>query len=90
MCKCTYPPPIKIYTHLSFGCSDSCPARINLLIDGGQEVLGDPQSVLQEGEVWVVFRRVFQEVLSQKRNVQMFIQPSCLNSSTFWIPALDF
>lgn len=50
-------------THLSFGCGHSSSARVNLLIDGGEEVLRNPQSVLQQWEVWVVFRSVFQQVL---------------------------
>lgn len=47
------------HTHLSLRCSDSCPARVNLLIDGGEEVLRYPQSILQEGEVWVILGSVF-------------------------------
>lgn len=53
-------------THLSLGCGHSGPARVNLLIDGGEEVLRDAQSVLQEREVRVVFRGVFQQVLQHQ------------------------
>lgn len=55
-------------THLSLGCGHSRPARVNLLIDGGEEVLRDPQSVLQQWEVWVVFRSVFQQVLQHQHS----------------------
>lgn len=51
------------HTHLSLGRGDSSPARVDLLVDGGQEVLRDPQSVLQQREVRVVLRSVFQQVL---------------------------
>lgn len=54
------------HTHLSLGCSDSSPARVDLLVDGGEEVLRYPQSILQEGEVWVVLGSVFQQVLKHE------------------------
>lgn len=51
------------HTDLALGCSNSSPAGVNLLIDGGEEVLRNPQSVLQEGEVRVVLWSVFQQIL---------------------------
>lgn len=45
-------------THLSLRRGDGGPARVDLLVDGGQEVLGDPQSVLEQREVRVVLRCV--------------------------------
>lgn len=35
----------------------------DLLIDAGQEVLGDAEGVLQQGIVWVAAGRVLQQVL---------------------------
>lgn len=49
--------------HLSLRRGDGGPAGVDLFIDGGQEVLGDPQSILQQGKVWVVLRGVLQQVL---------------------------
>lgn len=51
------------HTDLALGCSNSSPAGVNLLIDGGEEVLRNPQSVLQEGEIRVVLWSVFQQIL---------------------------
>ena len=51
------------HTHLSFGRGDGGPAGVDLLVDGGEEVLRYPQSVLQQREVRVVLRSVFQQVL---------------------------
>lgn len=53
-------------THLSLGCGHSGPSWVNLLVDGGEEVLRDPQSVLQQWEVGVVFRSVLQQVLQHQ------------------------
>ena len=50
-------------TDLSLGGGDGRAAGVDLLIDGGQEVLGDAQGVLKEGEVRVVLGCVFQQVL---------------------------
>ena len=66
--------------HLSLGCSDSGPARVDLLIDGGEKVLRNTQSVLQEWEVWVVFRSVFQQVLCK--------QNKCVSVDTVELPIL--
>lgn len=56
-------------THLSLGCSDSSPARVNVLVDGGEEVLRYPQGILKDGEVRVVLRSVFQQVLKHTHNM---------------------
>ena len=50
-------------TDLSLGGGDGRAAGVDLLVDGGQEVLGDAQGVLKEGEVRVVLGCVFQQVL---------------------------
>lgn len=50
-------------THLSLGCGDGGPAGVDLLVDGGEEVLGDAQGILQQREVGVVLGGVLQQVL---------------------------
>lgn len=50
-------------THLSLGRGDGGPAGVDLLVDGGEEVLGDTQGILQQREVRVVLGSVLQQVL---------------------------
>lgn len=56
-----------VHTHLSLGGSDGGPAWVDLLIDTGQEVLGDSERVLQQSEVRVLFRSVFQQILNSHK-----------------------
>lgn len=56
-------------THLSLGRGDGGPAGIDLLVDGGQEVLGDAQRILQQREVRVVLGSVLQQVLTHTGRV---------------------
>lgn len=58
--------PAQTRTYLPFRRSDRGPARVDFLIDAGQEILGDAQCILQQGEVGVVLGRVLQQVLKDK------------------------
>lgn len=50
-------------THLPLLDSHGLASGRRLLVDAGQEVLGDPQGVLQKRVVWVAGGCVFEQVL---------------------------
>lgn len=51
--------------HLPLGSCNCSPAGVNVLIDAGQEVLGDAEGVLEQRVVWVVHGCVLQQVLGR-------------------------
>lgn len=54
--------------HLALGGGDRCPPGIDVLIDAGEEVLGDAEGVLEQRVVRVVSWGVLEEVLEGDRH----------------------
>lgn len=63
-CAQALPTPL---AHLPLGGGDRCPPGIDVLIDAGEEVLGDAEGILEQRVVGVVGRGVLEEVLEGKR-----------------------
>lgn len=54
--------------HLALGGGDRCPPGVDVLVDAGEEVLGDAEGVLQQGVVRVVSWGVLEEILEGDRH----------------------